>query len=31
MIYWNIREGADVKVVVKFMTVFVAWRDLAYS
>ena len=31
MVYWNISDSADLSVVVKFMTVFVTWRDLAYS
>jgi len=30
-IYWDIKEGADLKVVVKFMKVFVTWWDSAYS
>jgi hypothetical protein len=31
MIYRYNGNGVDPKIVVKFMTVFVAWRDLAYS
>ena len=29
-VYWNTGKGADLSVV-KFVKVFVAWRDSAYS
>lgn len=31
MIYWNTEKAVELKVVVKFMTVFVALWDSAYS